>query len=116
MIGATRLSPVTKLVAGSGAVLSRRSGAESGVAVQTISEPDNSQGVGFIFRADARFAHRSGAKVGVRVQLQLQICHRCRSKSKNCDELINYTVRVISRVLFIPLFKTYSRSRFAVLF
>jgi hypothetical protein len=31
----------------------------------------------------------------VRVQLPLQICLGCRSKSKNCDELINYTVRVI---------------------
>ena len=48
--------------------------------------PDRSaasvRGTGFKLRADARFAHRSGAKVGVRVQELLQICLRCRSKAK----------------------------------
>jgi hypothetical protein len=60
------------------------------VAVQTISKPEICQGVGFWLRADAR----------VRVYLPLRICHGCRSKCKNCDELINYTVRVISRYCF----------------
>jgi kynureninase len=35
--------------------------------VQTISEIEIYHGAGFQLRADARFAHRSGAKVGVRV-------------------------------------------------
>ena len=43
---AANLSPVIMLVAGTGAVVSRRSEAESGVAVQTISEPEICQGAG----------------------------------------------------------------------
>jgi hypothetical protein len=58
LIGATNLSPVTKLVAGTGAVLSRRSEAESGVAVQVVSEPIICHGAGFILRVGA----------GIRVQ------------------------------------------------
>jgi len=77
LIGAANLSLVTKLVAGTGAVLSRRSEAESGVAVQTVSEPEICPGAGFIL----------GAGAGVRVQRLLQICLECRSKSKNRDNL-----------------------------
>jgi hypothetical protein len=67
MIGAANLSPVTKLVALTGAVLSRRSEAESGVAVLPIaigkvSEPENCQDAGFILRAGARFASRSASE------------------------------------------------------
>jgi len=51
--------------------------------------------VQIVLRGDARFAHRSGAKVGVRVQEPLQNCLECRSKSKNRDEFINATVRVM---------------------
>jgi hypothetical protein len=47
LIGATNLSPVTKLMAGTGAVVSRRSEAESGVAVQTVTEPEICHGAGF---------------------------------------------------------------------
>ena len=54
LIGAANLSPVTNLVEGTGAVVSRRSEAESGVAVQTISKPENCQGAGFKLCADAR--------------------------------------------------------------
>jgi hypothetical protein len=54
LIGATSLSPVTKLVAGTGAVLSRRSEAESEVAVQTVSETEICHGAGFKLRADAQ--------------------------------------------------------------
>jgi hypothetical protein len=48
LTGATKLSPVTKLVTSTGAVLSRRSEAESGVAVLpiaigTVSKPENCQ-------------------------------------------------------------------------
>ena len=55
-----------------------------------------------LLRALARFARRSGAKVGSRYKL-LQICLGCRSKSKNRDELMNYTVRVMGQALFICL-------------
>ena len=61
------------------------------VAVQIVSEPENCQVAGFWLRADAR----------VRVQRLLRNCLWCRSKSKNCDELINYTVRVISSVMLV---------------
>ena len=47
LVGAANLSPVTKLVAGTGAVVSRRSEAESGVALQVVSEPEICQGAGF---------------------------------------------------------------------
>jgi len=87
LIGAANLSTVTKLVACTGAVLSRRSEAESGVAVQTVSEPEICHSAGFKLRADARFAQRSAAKLGVRMQQPLQICLECRSKSKNHDDL-----------------------------
>jgi hypothetical protein len=46
LIGAANLYPVTNLVAGTGAVLSRRSEAESGVAVQIVSEPEIYHGAG----------------------------------------------------------------------
>jgi hypothetical protein len=35
---------------------------------------------------------------------------------KKCDRQMTFIVRVISRVLFIPLFKSYLRSGFAVHF
>ena len=67
---------------------------EGASGVQTISEPEICQGTGFQLRADARFAHRSGAKVGVRVQQPLQICLGSRSKSKKCDKQLTHIVRV----------------------
>ena len=67
LIGAANLSPVTNLVAGTGAVVSRRSEAESGVAVQAISKPEICQDAEVLLGADVRFAQRSGAKLGVRV-------------------------------------------------
>jgi len=82
LIGAANLSPVTKFIGGTGAVLSRRSEAESGVAVQTISKAEISHGAGFKLRADVRFAHRSAAKLGVRVQEPLQSCLGCRIYQK----------------------------------
>jgi len=39
---------------GTGAVVSRRSEAESGVAVQAVPEPENCHVAGFILRASAR--------------------------------------------------------------
>ena len=60
------------------------------VAVQTISEPEISHGVGFKLRADVR----------VRVQLPLQICLGCRSKSKNRDKQLTHIVRVSGSALF----------------
>ena len=44
------------------------------VAVQTISKAVIYQGAGFQLRADARFAQRRVARLGVRVQQLLQIC------------------------------------------
>ena len=64
------------------------------VAVQAVSEPEICQGAGFRLRADARFAQRSAAKLGVRVQRPLQICLGCRSKSKKCDKQLTHIVRV----------------------
>jgi hypothetical protein len=46
------------------------------------------------YTADARFARRSIAKSGVRVQRPLRICHGWRSKSKKCDEQLTFIVRV----------------------
>ena len=61
------------------------------VAVQAVLEAENCHGAGFLLRATAR----------VRVQRSLQICLKCRSKSKKCDKPINYTVRVsFSGILF----------------
>jgi len=59
--------------------------AQQASGVRTVSEPEISQGAGFKLLADARFAQRSGAKVGVWVQRPLRICHESRSKSKKCD-------------------------------
>jgi hypothetical protein len=70
LIGAANLSPVTMLGEGTGPEVS---------GVQVISEPEICQGTGFKLRADARFAQRSGAKLGVRVQEPLQVCLECRS-------------------------------------
>jgi len=53
------------------------------VAVQIVSEPEICQGAGFQLRADER----------VRVQRPLQICLRCRSKSKKCDKQLTFIVR-----------------------
>jgi len=57
------------------------------VGVQTISKVEICHGAGFKLLADAR----------IRVQRPLRICLEFRCKSKNCDELINYTVRVMFR-------------------
>jgi len=61
-------------------------------------------------RADARFAHRSGAKVGVRVQEPLQICLEGRSKAKSVTTVpavalakagqLTHIVRVSKRIIF----------------
>jgi hypothetical protein len=59
-------------------------------------------------RTNARFAHRSGAKVGVRVQEPLQICLGCRSKSKNRDKQLTHIVRVSKRYFLLSLLKTIS--------
>ena len=85
LIGAGILSRYRIFIGGTGAVVSRRSEAESGVAVQFVSEPVNCHSAGFKLRAGARFAHRSGAKVGVRVHIPLLSCLGSRSKSKNRD-------------------------------
>jgi hypothetical protein len=75
---------------------------ESGVAVQIVSKPVICHGVGIWLRADARFAHRSAAKLGVWVQdsAGFVLGAEC---SKNHDEPINYTVRVIGWFYFIFL-------------
>jgi len=75
LIGAANLSPVTKLVAGTGPEYS---------GVQTISKPDICQGAGFKLQADAR----------VRVHQPIQICLEFRSKSKKCDKQLTHIVRV----------------------
>jgi hypothetical protein len=68
------------------------------VAVQTVSEPENCQGAGFILRAGAR----------VQVKELLQICLRCRSKSKKRDELIDFIDRVmVSEILNFDIFLNY---------
>jgi len=54
------------------------------VAVQTVPEPEISQGAGFKLRADAR----------IRVQEPLKICLECRAKSKKCDKQLTHIVRV----------------------
>ena len=73
------------------------------VAVQTISKAVIYHGAGFNLRADARFAQRSVAKLGVRVQEPLRICLECRSKSKKCDKQLTHIVRVMGQALFICL-------------
>jgi hypothetical protein len=60
------------------------------VAVQAVSEPEICHGAGFKLRADAR----------VRVQVTLQICFECRSKSKKCDKQLTFIVRVSTCFLF----------------
>jgi hypothetical protein len=75
------------------------------VAIQSQLEAIKlSRCIGALLRADARSAHRSGAKVGVRVQWLLRICLGYRSKSKKCDKPINYTVRVGFSFYLIFLF------------
>jgi hypothetical protein len=64
------------------------------VAIQTVSEPEIYQGAGFKLRADAR----------IRVQQPLQICLRCRSKSKKCDKQLTFIVRVIVRFICFLLY------------
>jgi hypothetical protein len=78
LIGAGKLSRYRIFVGGTGAV-SRY----IPIAIRISRSQKFVKVVGFKLRADARFAHRSGAKVGVRVQQPLQICLGCRSKSKN---------------------------------
>ena len=56
------------------------------VAVKVLSEPEISPGAGFWLHADA----------GVRVQHAVQICLRCRGKSKNRDKHMHFIVRVSS--------------------
>jgi hypothetical protein len=54
------------------------------VAVQTVSNAVIYHGAGIKLCADAR----------IRVQLPLQICLGCRSKSKKCDKQLTFIVRV----------------------
>jgi len=58
------------------------------VAVQFVSEPKISHDAGFKLRADER----------VRVQRPLQICLKCRSKSKNRDKQLTHIVRVMGSI------------------
>jgi hypothetical protein len=81
VIEAVNLSPVTKLVAGTGAV-SR---------YKVVSEAENCQVAVFILWADAR----------VRVHEPLQIYLECRSKSKNRDKQLTHIVRVSTSNLFV---------------
>jgi len=75
MNGAANLSPVTKLVAGTGAVSGYKlSRSQKFVTVQDLNCVQ--------MRALAAIA---SAKAGVRVQRPLQICLEGRSKSKKCD-------------------------------
>jgi hypothetical protein len=82
LVGAANLSPVTKLVAGTGPEYS---------GVQTISKPEIYHGTGFQLHADAR----------VRVLQPLQICLKGRSKSKKCDKQLTHIVRVSLRYYFL---------------
>ena len=54
----------------------------SSVAVQAFSEPEICHGARVNLQAAARFAHRSGAKVGVRMQEPLEICLDAGAKQK----------------------------------
>ena len=69
------------------------------VAVQTISKAVIYHGAGFQLRADARFAQRSGAKLGVRVHKALQICLECRSKSKKFDDLSRNSGKQLTHIV-----------------
>jgi len=84
LIGAANLSPVTMLVAGTGAV-SRYNLSRSQKSV-TVQDLNCGQ-----MRALPAVA---SAKAGVRVQEPLQICLECRSKSKKCDKQLTHIVRV----------------------
>ena len=86
LIGATNLSPVTKLVAGTGPA--------SGGTVQFVSEPEICQGAGFILRADAR----------VRVQRPLRICLGCRSPASGGTKSVTNNLPILSVLGFRYLF------------
>jgi len=77
MIGAANLSPVTKLMVGTGVV--SRYNVERSQLVITIHKA--------LLHADAR----------VRVQKPLRICLECRNKSKKCDKQLTHIVRVMLR-------------------
>jgi hypothetical protein len=65
--------------------------------VQFISKPEISHSAGFILWADERFDHRIrqlAEKVGVRMQLPLQICLGSRKLSRNRDKQLTI-IRVI---------------------
>jgi hypothetical protein len=90
LIGAANLSPVTKLVAGTGP-------AKAGV--QIVSEPDNCQGAEFKLRADER----------IQVQRPLRICLGCRStclpagrKAKTVTN--NLPILSVLYVVFYPFY------------
>ena len=72
--------------------------APAGPQICHVFDPDRpegaSWGTGLLLRADERFARRSGAKLGVRVQLPLHICLECRSKSKNRDNCVSRSFSV----------------------
>jgi hypothetical protein len=72
------------------------------IAVQFISEPEISHGAGFKLRTDTRFAHRSGAKVGVWVYITLQSCLGSRSKAKTVTNNLPI-LSVLWLVLFLLL-------------
>jgi len=59
------------------------------VAVQFVSKPEIYHGAEVYLRADA----------GIRIQRPLQICLRCRSKSKKCDKQLTHIVRVMGQAL-----------------
>ena len=80
LIGATNLSPVTKLVTGTGAVWRYKlSRSQKFVKVQDLN----------CVQMSALTAVAS-AKAGVRVLRPLRICLGCRGKSKKCDDLSRF--------------------------
>ena len=84
LIGAANLSPVTNLVAGTGAVSRYKlSRSQKSVIVQDLN----------CLQMRALTAVAT-AKAGVRVQETLRICLECRSKSKKCDKQLTHIVRV----------------------
>jgi len=97
LIGAANLSPITKLVAGTGAVSRYKlSRSQKFIMVQNFNCVQ--------MRALTAVA---SAKAGVQVLQPLQICLECRSKSKKCDKQFTHIVRVSRRQLFSVIQSNY---------
>jgi len=82
LIGAANLSPVTKLVAGTGPEVS---------GVQIVSEPEISHDAGFKLRADAR----------VRVPGYVPVLVSGSESCKKHDKRLTFIVRVMLRILLM---------------